>query len=222
MELPSDVWRLILSICRIRDIKNLYLVTKVFNLLCCEKDLWSNKFKEKNLEIINDKVSTISQYIEEYRKVSYALYTTNCLINMIVCDKYEIQYSICRFNPYFSIDEILKTFNHGILTKIKDSSGLKKDVKISMYMKQKMIHYKIGIDEIPTIFTENHDINSMISLISKILYHYQLININDFHDVPVLIRDNNIIEYYELYPNLLDKRKEYWNECYSKYEELYF
>ena len=68
MDLPLDVLRLILSICEICDIKNIYFVTKSFHSLCIERNLWFEKFKEKGLTIINDKINTVSQYLEEYKK----------------------------------------------------------------------------------------------------------------------------------------------------------
>jgi len=92
MNLPFDILRHIVLISRINEIKDLCLVNKSFYSLCCERNLWLEKFKEKNLLIIdNDKINNASQYINEYRKVSYSSYTANCLINMIG-NKYHITF----------------------------------------------------------------------------------------------------------------------------------
>jgi hypothetical protein len=110
MNLPSDIWRLIVSICRIKDITNLCSVDKSFYYLCSEKNVWYDKFKEKNLEIINSNIKNVYQYVDEYRKISYASYIANCLVNMISTKKYIIPYNIISFSPYFIIDDFIKIF----------------------------------------------------------------------------------------------------------------
>ena len=149
---------------------------------------------------------------------------------MIICDKYKIQFRICRFNLYFSIDNLTKILNkdHPIFIKIKDGDDIEKYIEISIHIREKRTIYyrshKIDYeDDIGTnIFTENCDENFIMSLINKILYHYPLININDFNGLPLVIYEHNIILYNQFFKNLISSRKEYWDECYSKYEELYF
>ena len=82
--LPLDVWRLIILQLRINHIKNLFLVTRSFHLLCSEKDLWLNKFKEKGLDIINNNIKNIKQYLDEYKKISYALHISTNLVDMVM------------------------------------------------------------------------------------------------------------------------------------------
>jgi len=71
MDLPLDILRSIIFISRINEIKDLCLVNKSFYSLCCERNLWLEKFKEKDLEMINDKINMVGQYINEYKRVSY-------------------------------------------------------------------------------------------------------------------------------------------------------
>ena len=81
MNLSFDVWRLIVLICTTKTIKILCLTHKSFYNLCDEKNLWLEKFKRQNLEIINNNLNTINDYINEYKMLSYSTYITNCLIN---------------------------------------------------------------------------------------------------------------------------------------------
>ena len=231
MELPSDVWRLILLICRVRDITNLCSVDKFLYNLCCEKSLWYEKFEEKNLVIVNDKVTSISQYIDEYKKVSHASYTTNCLVNMIMCDKYDIQWRICRFGLYFVIDELTKILNKNHIVFIKIKDNLEKYIKISIKIRERgTIYYRlhdVNEDDRRTnsgvnILTETCDKNYTVSLINKILYNYPSINITDDNCIPLVVSKYNLDDYNMWFKNLHPERKEYWDECYSKYEELYF
>lgn len=227
MDLPSDVLRSIISICKISDIESLSLVNKLFLFLCCERNLWLVKFNDNNLEIIDDKINTVDQYVDEYKKISYATYTANCLVDMVRCDEYRIQNYNLRFSSYFSIDKLTKILNkdHTIFNFYK--YDIEKNIEISIYIREKgTIHYKSHkIDEEDNIgtniFTEDYDINFIISLIIKILYHYPLININDFNDLPLIISKNNIILYNQLF-KVIPRRKKYWDGCYSKYEDLYF
>ena len=79
MDLPLDILRFITLFCKVSDLEKLCLVDKSFNVLCNERSLWLQKFEEKNIEIIDDK---INKFIE-YKKVSYASYIANCLFDLI-------------------------------------------------------------------------------------------------------------------------------------------
>ena len=223
MDLPLDILRYIVSICKIRDIVNLYLVDKSFCSLCHEKNLWLEKFKEKNLDIIDTKINSLSEYINEYKKVSYATYTSNCLVDMITCDKYQIQNYICCF----TLDNLEKILNidHPIFIKIKENDDPKIYIKIIIRIRGEItIRYRSHNKDHSgfNILTENRDKNFTVSLISKILYNYPLIIINDFNNLPLVVSKYNLDEYNIWFKNVHPERKEYWDECYSKYEELYF
>ena len=223
--LPSDIWRLILLISKINVIKIISSTNKYFYSLCGEKNLWLEKFKEKDLVIINDKIITAGEYLNEYRKVSYSTYTTNCLINMEKLKGCYIPHCICWFNYNFVIDDLFKILP-------KDNIIFDKMKKINNYIEINiMVGDKGSIDyntyekldkiKMTKIMFEKYDNNNIIiSLISKILYYYPLIEITDINDEHVIIFKNLKVD------NPLDidyiKRKEYWDQCYSKYEELYF
>ncbi len=235
LELPSDVWRSIILICKISYIKNLSLVDKFFYSLCCEKNLWLEKFKDKNLIIINNNIKNVGEYLNEYRKVSYSTYTSNCLIDMITSKKYSTMWNTCWFNPYFLIEDLTKILNkdHLIFNKVEDYS-IKKYIDISINIKKKeLIYYKScnykmvdGYNEVIKVLTENYDnINTIESLITKILYYNQLININDMDCYPIVISKNSTIDDLNLNiykKDIINRRRKYWDECYSKYEKLYF
>ena len=230
--LPSDILRLIILISKINVIKIISSTNKYFYSLCCEKNLWLEKFNEKDLIIINDKIITVGEYLNEYRKISYATYTANCLINMIVCDKYEVTAGICCFNRYFSDNDLRKIFNkkHPIFTKLKDSN--KKYVDMFLRIKEKSLicfdAYKTNneIDQNDEdieidIFSENYNNTRIISLISKILYYFPLTTMNDIGYSLLIISKN--MKFDTNYENrFINRRKEYWDQCYPKYEELYF
>ena len=231
MDLPLDILRLILLLSRINDIKSLRLVDKTFNSLCSEKILWLSKFKEKDLTIINNNLNTFSQYLNEYKKVSFATYTTNCLYDMIRCDKFDIMWDICAFDLYFSIDELTEILvkNHDVFIKITDN--IKKYIRISMKIRKKVIIryrlYDTNKDDKKTNFGTNihadiHDKHYTILLINKILYNYPAINIIDDHGIPLVFSKYNLEDYNIWYRSIHPERKVYWDECYTKYEELYF
>lgn len=234
MDLPLDVLRAIILICKIRDIKNLCLITKSFCSLCCEKNLWMEKFREKDLIIINDKINTINQYIEEYKKISYISHTTNYLFNMVGENYLSVPFHRCWFNPYFLIDDLVNILlkDHPIFEKISIYNNIKKYVDITIQIggeKGMIDYYYHGTADLYgagiILLSEIYDKNKIISLITKILYHYPSIIIYDAEYRPMIITENMLLDNISFdYVNqkIIDKRKKYWNECYSKYEELYY
>jgi len=148
-----------------------------------KKNLWLEKFKE----IINDKINDCFHYINEYKKVSYAVYTTNCLIDMIQLNKtgrFFTEYHICRFNPYFLIDDLINILpkDHPVFIKIKDDNCIKKYINISIGDEGTIGYnsYEKPDDEhsemIEILNGKYNDKNVIISLFTKILYYY-IINI---------------------------------------------
>lgn len=235
MDLPLDVLRSIILILRIDAIKNLGSIDKSFYFLCSERNLWLEKFKENNLVIINDKINTLSQYTDEYRKISYATYITNCLINMIEIKKFSIEYNICWFRVL--INDLINILpkDHPVFVKIKDNNYNKKYINISIAVAIEdggvigYTTYKNPDDEnnemIVILHEKYNDKNVIISLITKILYYHPSININDINHIPIVITKKTIFDndnFGEYGETIIDNRIKYWDECYSKYEELYF
>ena len=235
MDLPLDVLRSIALLLRIEAIKNLSSINKSFYSLCCERNLWFEKFKENNLIIINNKIITLRQYMDEYRKVSYATYITNCLINMIEIRGFSIDHHVLWFSPFFSFNDLVNILskNHLIFDKIKDDD-IRKYIAIDIIVGDKGIigydSYEQNNDDnednerIEVLNEKYNDKNIIISLITKILYYHPSININDINYLPIVISKNIDLEKVETVfeQNIINKRKEYWDECYSKYENLYF
>jgi hypothetical protein len=235
MDLPSDILRLIILICKINDIKNICFVTVNFYSLCSEKNLWLEKFKEKDLMIINDKINNISQYINEYKKISYATYTANCLYNMVGANfknYFSVPYYRCWFSPYFSINDLTNILSkdHPIFRKISIYNSIEKYIAITIQIVSEKglidYHYHRTTDEndIGIILSSDYNNkNDIMSLIAKILYHYQSIIIYDIDYYPMIITKNTVLNIVPFQvQNRIDRRKKYWDECYSKYEELYF
>ena len=235
MDLPSDVSRSILLICKISDIKNICLITKSFYSLCLERNLWLDKFKEKNLEMINDEINTVSQYLEEYKKVSYATYTINRLVNMV-----EINYQksgcsydqVCRFNQSFISKDFMNILkeNHPFLIKIKGCKNIKKYLGIFITIDEKgsidyHFHEKNYVEDFVLSQGSQHDKNTIILFITRILYYYPLIEIFDVDNFPLIISKNSLSynnTSSSYYKSKIDNRKKYWDKCYDEYEKLYF
>jgi hypothetical protein len=233
MDLPLDILRLILLNSKINNIKNLSLVDKTFNNLCNEKTLWLFKFAEKNLQVINNEVVNIKQYLNEYKKVSYATYITDCLVNMIECEKFNIPLHVCRFKLYFSIDKLTKILNkdNPVFNLYKDNDNMEIDI---CFEEKGKIHYMSCSDMYDRGTSkyaekiEKIGLYFVKSLINKILYYYTLSEIRDieyikdYNGIPLVISEYNLDEYNMWFKNLHPERAEYWKECYSKYESLYF
>jgi len=241
MDLPLDILRSIILLLRINDIENLCLVDKTFNNLCNEKSLWLEKFKEKDLTIINDNINTFSQYLDEYKKVSYATYTTDCLLNINVNDTNDWFYNqIIRFEPNFLFDDLKNILDksHPILMMEQDNTKKYANIEIEIGTKrsiryrscEKDINYFVQNNRVfyhynPLLSIEYYDDeNFIISLINKTLYHYPSIVIKD-NNYPLVTKDTilNPEIIYDIHDKLIiGRRQKYWDECYSKYEELYF
>jgi len=230
MNLTLDILRLILLLLRINDIKSLCLVDKTFNNLCNEKSLWLAKFKEKDLTMINNEINIFTEFLNEYRKVSYAKYATDCLIDMINDEGFNTPFNMCWVSPYLPVNDMINIspndrsiFEKVINIKYDTEKYINVNVQITGNTKGRITYYfHETYDDISighTLSTETYDNNDIIiSLIIKILYH-PLITINDFNSIPIIITGNKVSDDHQ---HIFDKRKEYVDECYSKYEQLYF
>jgi hypothetical protein len=224
MDLPLDVWRSIILTLKINYIENLNSVDKFFQCLCCERNLWSTKFKEKNLDIINSEINTVGHY----KKVSYTSYTTDHLLGMVINNKYNPQ--MWYTNDPISVKDLenILTKDHPIFIKIKENNYMKRYIDITIGIKEKILICDLftgdGYNRI-NLWKENYaNEKFMRSLIIKILYYCPLINFTDVDSVPLIISDKLIFDYNLLnfYSGRINSRKEYWHGCYSKYEELYY
>jgi len=197
------------------------------------KNLWLEKFKKNNLEIIDDKINTVCQYIEEYKKVSYSFYTASHVVDMVMNTNYRLYKSMCFFGSFFTIDNLKNILDkdHPIFLKLKEDDNDKKYIDISIEIKEKgSIYYGLHdnndeYSERTNLLIENYDnINIIISLINKILYYHPSITINDVDCIPIIIPKNLVFDDDDLnyYKNRIDSRKEYWDKCDREYEELYF
>jgi len=247
MNIPLDVWRLIVFISKINDIKNLCLVDNYFLSLCLEKNLWVEKFKEKNLDIINNKINSISQYIEEYKKVSYASYIANCLFDLVQFEERQFKelsksfYDRCWIYP-FDITYLPKLLEKNILGLIKieindhnkvfmrleiKSKGQIKYYTCKKYYENFISDTYCGNNRNYSILVNDYDYkNVLISLISKILYYIPSIKITDEYELVRLFSNQHILDWNSgastIKGTIVGTRIKYWDECYSKYEELYF
>lgn len=244
MELPLDILRLILLFSKVNAIRIITSVDKNLYSLCSEKNLWLEKFKEKNLVIINDKIVTVGEYLNEYSKVSYASYTALNLVDMIINNKNnDIENHRCWLNAFFSIDDLKNILieDHPIFKHLEENDHSKKYIYINIIVGEvgtvsfnycEIVNNQSGEIKIKQDYNGKRLI---ISLIYKVLYYHSLIgniNINnlpeisivDADDISIIIpKDFNIVyHYHPYYKKRMDNRKQYWDECYSKYEELYF
>jgi hypothetical protein len=229
MDLCEDIWRSILLKLKVNDIINISLVNKSLHTLTSEKILWSCKFEEQNLQIINnEEINNIQQYISEYKKVSYASYKTTCLTNMMIQSATGI--SAIWLEKDFTIDDIL-LLNCNIFDNAKNiiknsrnyvnlTIGLEGEQSINFHIHNKENHRLVFY------VTEQHEVIFIHSLLNKIFYHFPSIQITDNGDRPIVVSTSYDYICYEDFDsdtiNIICKRKEYWDKCYSKYESLYF
>jgi hypothetical protein len=72
----DDIYKIIISFSSVSMMKSLSLVNKSFYDICFDKHMWSNIFKDKNLEIWNNDIKNVYDYVKEYDKMSYAKQTS--------------------------------------------------------------------------------------------------------------------------------------------------
>ena len=232
MNIPLDISRLILLLSRINDIKSLYFVDKLHNNLCHERELWIAKFKENNLNVINLQINSLHEYVSEYNKLSRATYNTNCLINMIKTHHYSIAYDII-WVPQLLIDDIILIKDHPTFVNIKEiPCDIKRYISIDIrFGNESVIDYHLHdtpdeYNEGTKILIEKYNnVNLLLPLITKILYHYPSVKIHDVNFCPIIVLTDDYLdsEFFDNYDKkTIGRRKEYWDECYSKYKELYF
>ena len=138
--------------------------------------------------------------------------------------------SLCFFEKLFSINNFKNILanDHPILTKIKEDNT-KEYITITLIIEETgsiIYDYCDDFRNKINIFTEDYNNKEfIISLINKILYYYPLIMIVDVDCIPVISK-NLVFDHENLdinhYKTRIGRRKEYWDKCYSKYEELYF
>lgn len=246
LELPSDVWRLIILICKIQDITNLCSVDKFFCSLCLEKNLWLQKFKQKNLIMINNKIDNVGQYVDEYRKVSYASYIANCLFDLVKFEKQQFEnlyrsfYDRCWIYP-FDITYLPKILDKNIFDLIKIEGNGHNKIFMRLEIKNKQIkyytcekYYENFISDTISRNNMNYPIlvndydckNILISIITKVLYYIPFSKITDAYQLTRIFNNQHILDWNSgastIKGTLTGDRIKYWDECCSKYDELYF
>jgi len=232
MDLPLDIWRLVLLNCRINDIKSLYLLNKTFHSLCNEKSIWLEKFKEKDLIIISNDINDVSHYYYEYKKISLAAYTTDYLLNYTQNFHCSCHFGYINFHfkpfiyDYFNIKDLrnILTKDHWFLEEVDITSSKyeKVCINVKITMDQVSIDYDLYIKNSMLSLTLNNvkdNKESLISLMNKIFYYYPKSIVYDNKYERLLVNTSNTDYYNE---EIHNKRKVCWDKYYSKYEELYF
>lgn len=243
MDLPLDIWRLIMLNSKINDIKNICLLDKTFNSLCNEKSLWVEKFKEKDLMIINTNLNTFSQYLDEYKKVSYARYIAISLFELVKIEEEKYNMSkLYHSNSWiypFDIKYLSVILEPNILSSIKFKRENDDKVFINLEIKDGgCIRYYTcekyyddlffcayyGHDEV--LITNNNSKNILISFLTKLLYHVPELLIFDTQQYKRIFTKDQIINWNNnastINEGIVYSRINYWKECYSKHKELYF
>ena len=230
--LPLDIFRLILLFSKINVIKIISSTNKSLHLLCSERNLWLERFKEKNLVIIDNHIKSVDQYMNEYKKVSYSSHTASHVVDMIINTMNthrHLYQSMCFFNKFFSVDDIKNILenDHCLLTKIKEDN-IKGSINISIQIGEEgFINYE-HCDEFGNIkyLLRQKDVNVkyITSIINNIFYYFPLIKLSDVDCLPLIISKILILEdnFSKSVKNEICNRRKYWDRCYAKYEELYF
>jgi hypothetical protein len=226
MNLLLDIWRSILLKLKVNDIINISLVNKAFHSLSSEKVLWLFKFEEKNLQMINNEVINIKQYLNEYKKVSYASYIANCLFDLIIIErkKYkEANYENLWIYP-FDIKYLLNILEGNSLELFERINADK--VFIFIEIKDEcLLKYFVYRTKKP-VLKQNLDHKDTLILLTKIIYNESNIKVFDMYEFQRIFRSDQILNWKcnarSIKNTTVGDRIEYWGKCYSKYESLYF
>jgi hypothetical protein len=218
----DDVHRLIILSSSVLEFPKLSLINKYFNVVCHDKNTWSIIFKEKDLVILDDNITTMKKYIEEYQKISYAAYTAKGFYEMMQLS-YKGAKEINMFGMTFCVNNLIvtsKILSQDILNKVPHNrfniNIVIGDDSYKIIYSENMVGliFEDNFPDIDAITNNYNDKNVLISLLTTILYYYP---------------DKCIVDCYcrRLRPvmkngNLIDKRTEYWKHYYSHYHNIYF
>lgn len=81
-----DIYKEIIIKTNITTLIDLSLVCKNFNEICNEKAVLLDKFYSKNLIIIDDDLITIREHVNEYIKLAYSEFMSDCLLTNLLLD----------------------------------------------------------------------------------------------------------------------------------------
>jgi len=148
-------------------------------------------------------------------------------------ENFSIKDHRCWFSPYFSIDGLTNILSkdHVIFTKTEKHKDIFKYIDIHIMIGDKgTVDYGLARQEryeTAQIYEEKYDNKDIILFpLVNILYHYPSITINDINYIPIIVKKDTILNpeiIYDIHDKLIiDRRQKYWDQCYSKYEELYF
>jgi hypothetical protein len=226
----NDINRLVALSSNITDFITLSLLNKSFNKICNDKIILLSKFSDKDLFMLNNNIVTIKQYVDEYKKISYATHTATCLYDMINKHKlllfniiYGHQYDCnIEFLDVTFISKIIppsvyRSFLYYKLPNLKLYMDIKDDGRIGY------VSFTEGRGQFLSSHINNNK-DDIILLLIKILYYYPNNNFKDHNNTELIIRKNYMFDFFtsKSYQFCMNARKEYWKECDEKYYKYYF
>ena len=216
MELNKDLFKLIILISKKSEIESLCLVSKSFYEYCYDKIIWEKLFTNDNLTILNNNINSIAEYIQEYKKVSYATYITNCLFDMI---KYNGKLKINK------IDTCCILLNNKInLSKILPERFIKdkplKYDKVELFIdlwNGGVIGCEYSLNDNIIYYNDIILDYELKEFIVNLLYWIPNINMIDLNNKPFMYIKNE--KRFLCFTTIERNRFDYWNDCMKIYHQ---
>jgi hypothetical protein len=217
-----DIYQEIIQNSNVSTITRLSMVCKNFDILCSNKQMWKSIFQSKNF-YIDENLTTSGQFISEYRKISYAEFIPEHLINLILSFKNDDFCSIIMkiYIDIINIDnsKLVKVLPADLSIKFLDCKSLwnisKINVTLELHPTIKIIYDikgfpKDGIGKCSCDGFISCTIDDIKDIIRNLLYYCPDVKLYNFTGS----------EWISIYST--NKSKDYWTKCFEDYKMLYF
>jgi hypothetical protein len=229
--LNEDIYKIIILMSSISMVKSLSLASKMFYNICNNNNMLLKIFEYKHLEIVNNDVTTINNYIEEYNKISYAKHLCDGLFGSHEFP--EAEFHIILKNTYKNLrrNKDINVIKLNIIPKsIHEDDDWIQQLKFFFGFNPKTGNLRIRF-WLESSMYRGFECESEISYeklymaLLKLLYYYPNINILDHNKYPFIIRPKYYDRLMDLYrgydQNIITERHLYWNEYNKLYENKY-
>lgn len=216
MELPEDIYELIILHTDIDYIDNMLLINISINKICNNKHVWIQKFEKNNLPIMQPNCKS---WINEYKKVKFAKFYSHHVIDLIL-EESDGSLSI----DFKSTDDIINLLSQSLKSKIIQDKNYS-NVKLYDHTQSLLFnvdnngaslsYYVKFIGNIKIIYINNNDINiiELQSLFFNLLYYFPHLDIKDDAEGSYL-NPNDLSKFirYKEYTEILLQRAEFWRK----------
>jgi hypothetical protein len=201
--------------------------------------MWLKIFKDKNLEIWNNDIKNVNDYIKEYNTMSYAKHTCNNLFQADEC--YFHQFQIILKDKDINMNHDINIRMLDIFPVIVNDANNVQNISFTFRFEHNKKEFLMNLlfreTTHNTIFYKNYVTpENLYIILLKLLYYYHNLNITDSRGNPIIMdkrAENFYNEYYKGFcenkedgddenNDVIISRKLYWDECYKSYQETYF